>query len=608
MDISFEQESFRSSELPAAQRLYDLFLEFFRENPCEGKLLIRSYMLPAGYSERDIDILVLLEIAEGSSIKIGLANGEIALVGGYIFNIEVKEHSSFHWKPEGIFVQYPINIKNVTQQVWNVKNNLMNYLKGQTLSLIPLIADVIFLNNCSRDTTLLVFGNEEGIPLNFMDYGMTIPTLLKNATGRNGELLSYNKDENAARLAVVRDFLTGVKRLPKSLNNKFELFAMESFKEKTININVDQNNIVVVSGAPGSGKTILMLGKAMEFARQGMRCLYLTYNKQLVLDLERLQLLVKKFAPENPFLMLKIETWDSLVERLYSFYNYFMPLGQPKPSMEDKASAIVGRYKGEKGKVVFANDEKQKHKNIFKYSELIYVFIDEAQDLPQGVFEILKTLYGNNICLALGRLQEYGSALNPGEAYEINMDKILRQREMLSKVVAHYLNVVGVNESYQITNPIPTALIGGECIVYTGKVDDDFYGDVFYRLQTNDWNNYDFLHLHINAGDANANTQLPHYSGGPQDANPNFDAGKFRYIHYSSCRGLEANIVFYEKIDLYHEWCVQNFGEENAKKRIFIALTRAKDITICTFNDLNHWLYKDVIAPYAKVMYSIKMK
>lgn len=606
MDISFEQESFRSSELPAAQRMYDLFLEFFRENPCEGRLLIKSYMLPAGYPERDIDILVLLEIAEGSSIKVGLANGEIALVGGYIFNIEVKDHSSFHWKPEGIFVQYPINTKNVTRQVWDVKNNLMNYLKGQALSPIPLVADVIFLKNCSRDTTLLVFGNEEGIPLNFMDYGMAIPTLLQNATGRNGELLRFNKDGNAVRLSAVRDFLAGVKRLPKSLNNKFELFAMESFKDKTINMNVGQNNIVVVYGAPGSGKTIIMLGKAMEFAREGKSCLYLTYNRQLVLDLERLQLLVKKFAPENPFLRLKIETWDSLVARLYGFHNYFVPLGHPKPSMEEKASAIVGRYKGENGKVIFANDEKENYKNIFKYSELVYVFVDEAQDLPQSVFEILKTLYENNICLALGKLQEYGSALNPGEAYEINMDKILRQREVLSKVVAHYLNVAGVNESYQITVPIPTALIGGECIVYTGKIDDVFYGGVFYRLQTNDWNNYDFLHLHINAGDAIANTQLSHYSGGPQDSNPNFDAGKFRYFHYSSCRGLEANIVLYEKIDSYYEWCVQNFGETNAKKRIFIALTRAKDIAIFTFNDLNHWLFKDVVTNFARVGDSLK--
>ncbi|MEN9884483.1 MAG: hypothetical protein RLZZ420_1700 [Bacteroidota bacterium] len=606
MDISFEQESFRSSELPAAQRLYDLFLEFFSGNPCEGKLLIKSYMLPAGYPERDIDILVLLEIAEGSSIKVGLTNGEIALVGGYIFNIEVKEHSSFHWKPEGIFVQYPNNTKNVTRQVWDVKNHLMNYLKGQALSPIPLVADVIFLNKCSRETSLSVFGNEEDIPLNFMDYDITIPSLLQNVTGRNGELLRFNNDGNAARLAAVWDFLVGVKSLPKSLNNKFELFAIESFKAKIVNMNVNQNNVVVVSGAPGSGKTILMLGKAMEIAREGKSCLYLTYNRQLVLDLERLQLLVKKFAPENPFLRLKIETWDSLVARLYSFHNYYVPLGHQKPSMEEKASAIVGRYKSEKGKIVFANDEKQNHKNIFKYSELVYVFVDEAQDLPSGVFEILKTLYGNNICLALGRFQEYGSALNPGPAHEINMDKILRQREVLSKVVAHYLNVAGVNELYQITIPIPTALIGGECIVYTGKIDDVFYGDVLNRLQTNDWNNYDFLHLHINAGDVNANTQFSHYSGGPQDSNPNFDAGKFRYFHYSSCRGLEANIILYEKIDSYYEWCVQNFGETNAKKRIFIALTRAKDIAICTFNDLNHWLYKDVIAQFAGVTNSLK--
>ena len=600
MDISFEQESFGSSELPAAQRLHGLFVQFFRENPCEGKLLIRSYLLPAGYPERDIDILVLLEIAEGSSIKVRLANDEIALVGGYIFNIEVKEHSSFYWSPEGIFVNYTTNKKNVSKQVWEVKNNLMNYLKGQAISPIPLLADVIFLYNCSRDTTLLVFGNEEYIPLNFMDFEMTIPLLLLNATGRNGEFLRFNKGGNAIRLALVRNFLTGVKHLPKSLNNRFELFAMEAFKDKTEKMSVRQENVAVVSGPPGSGKTILMLGKAMEFAREGISCLYLTYNKQLVLDLERLQLLVKKFAPENPFLRLKIETWDSLVAKLYGFHNYFVPLGQAEPSMEDKASAIVGRYRGEKGKVVFANDEKENYNNIFKYSDLEYVFVDEAQDLSQGVFEILKSLYGNNICLALGKLQEYGIALNPEGAFEIQLDKILRQREGLSKVVEHYLNTAGIIEPYQLIRPIPPELTGGECMIYTSNIDDAFYGKVFERLQANGWNRYDFLHLHVNAGDSRGNTQLPHYSGGPQVGSRNLDAEKFRYFHYSSCRGLEANIVLYEKIDSYYEWCAQNFGEEISKKRIFIALTRAKDIAIFTFNDLNHWLFKDVMGHFAK--------
>jgi hypothetical protein len=75
----------------------------------------------------------------------------------------------------------------------------------------------------------------------------------------------------------------------------------------------------------------------------------------------------------------------------------------------------------------------------------------------------------------------------------------------------------------------------------------------------------------------------------------------FRYYHYNSCRGLEGTIILYEKIDLYYDWCLNKFGLDQANKRIFIALTRVKDISIFTFSNLNHWLYTDIIANYSKI-------
>ena len=603
MEIIFTKEQFGRNEIAAAEKLYELFVDFFEWNACEGKLMITNYLLPPGYPERDIDLLVLLEISEGSSISLIYNEGKVLIKGGYIFNVEVKDHIIFHSQSGSVFVNYSNGTtkKNATKQAWDIKNNLINYLQKQAIGQIPLISEVLFFPNCSHETTVSIFTKAENIPINFLDHSVSISSLLKCALGENGSLLHYNKTENSIQLAKIREFLTIVKELPKSLSRKFELFAVESFREKSKKLMVGQKEIALVTGSPGSGKTILMLGKALQFAREGKCSLFLTYNKQLVLDLERLQTMIRKFAPDNPFLMLRIETWDSFIAKLYNFYDYFIPLGHKRLDQESKALLISERYKGEKGKLIFENDEKRKSTNIYKYNNASYVFIDEAQDLSQPIFSILKSIYSMNICLALGQLQEYNEILDAGPVETIYLNHILRQKEIPSRVANEFLNISKLNFSYQIIQPTPPELIEGKATVYDGEIDQEFYENICNILQHNGWVNYDFLHLHINEGSSIANTSIGHYNGGDDKENTTLNPDKFRFFHYNSCRGLEANIVLYEKFDSYYEWCINKFGEDSAKKRAFIALTRSKDFSIFTFSDLNHWLYRKVVSRFASI-------
>jgi hypothetical protein len=316
---------------------------------------------------------------------------------------------------------------------------------------------------------------------------------------------------------------------------------------------------------------------------------------------------LKILSPKNLLLNLKIETWDSYLTKLYSFNNYYIPLGSPSPTPKEKLVSLISRY-AKNPKELLLNDELKNSNNIYKYGKVEYVFIDEAQDLPAEVFQLLKLFYNNNICLAIGKQQEFIENNLPENGNKIILNKIYRQKEKPSDIVKKYLEHTKLEHSYHTQIPIPLELVGGNAIVYTGKINEDFYDSILNYLNDSGFSNIDFLHLHNFEGESMADTKLPHYSGGDKEQVSNLNLNNFRYYHYNSCRGLEGTIILYQNIDLYYEWCKEKFGEDQALKRVFVALTRVKDFPIFTFFDLNHWLYTNVIANHTQIKSNIIFK
>jgi hypothetical protein len=599
MIILLREDGFGQSELAAAKKIKLAFEQFFLQNPCEGEVTILNYQLPSHYPQRDVDILVLLKIEDGNSIVFDFQGREIELEGGFIFNIETKSHSQFKAQGGNVWVAQPDGSdKNASGQAWNVKNNLLNYLKREFRS-VPWVKDVIFLPMCSREASLAIFGSESCVPANFMDGSFSAKDLLSGiVSGETNNV--YRNDWSAEAVDRIKTFLIETKSLPNALITKLEHLTIEALKKEHDLLFSDKKDYYNLKGSPGAGKTILMLGKCKELIEKGNKCLYLTYNKQLVVDLQRLQDIIRLRSQQNPLLSLRIETWDFFITKLYSFYNYFVPLGAPAPSFEEKTTKVLNRY-SQGNRQVLANDENMAHKNIFRYSLIDYVFVDEAQDLPAEVFELLENLYSTSICLSLGSHQDYSTSKIRGTSNEIVLGKIYRQKELPSKIVNAFLEHTSLDHRYVIQEPVPLQLIGGKSLVYTGKVDESFYESAFEYLKSQGGSNIDLLHLHTREGDSPAESQFPHYYGGLVEQSANLKLDKFRYFHYNSCRGLEGTIVLFERIDVYYDWCLNLFGQEQAQKRLFIALTRVKDVAIFTFSNLNHWLYTDVVANYSRI-------
>jgi hypothetical protein len=285
-----------------------------------------------------------------------------------------------------------------------------------------------------------------------------------------------------------------------------------------------------------------------------------------------------------------------MLTKIYSFNDYGDPLGGPPPDQGLKVERIIKRYGIENGKRLFELDETRKSRNVFKYHSVGFVFVDEAQDLTTDIFTILKTLFGTNICISIGRNQEFSSTFQIRDTERIFLSEVRRQKEVPSNITRKFLQITGIKQDYKVVHPLPPQLAGGRSVVLTSELNETVYDSIFDWLKSKGLKPYDLMHLHNRAGDAKANSEKPHYHGGLFPDNKAMIPEKFRYYHYQSCRGLEANVVIFEEIDKYYEWCKELFGEEGANKRLFIALSRVKDFAIFTFNDLNHWLYSNLIA------------
>lgn len=597
MKIQFREDEFKPDTLEAALKLHGMFKDFFNRVKCEGVLRITTRNLSFGYKVRDIDILVMLEIGPNGFIPLSHGGQEARLVGGYIFVIEVKSHSDFEVSNGDIFVKRDGDKPdNASQQVIEARNNLINFLQKNNYSRLPLIADVVYLPNSSRQTSKLRFHHAGGIPPNFWDFETGAESILSLTTGLFSENMKYNRQWNSENVARVMEFLEGIKTLPEEQVMKFELLTISSFQDIDGKIESGQESVVAIEGAPGTGKTILMLGKAIKMARDNMRSLFLTYNKQLVLDLERLQDLLRDFAPKNPIFLLQFETWDSMLTKIYSFNDYGDPLGSPPPDQGLKVNRIIKRYGNEKGKRLFELDETRMSRNVFKYHSVGFVFVDEAQDLTADIFSILKTLFGANICISIGNNQEFSSTFQPTDTERIVLREVRRQKEVPSNITRKFLVKTGIKEEYKVVHPLPPQLAGGRSVVLTSELNDTVYDSIFGWLKSKGLKPYDLMHLHNREGDAKAKSEKPHYHGGMFPEIKTMKPEKFRYYHYQSCRGLEANVVIFEEIDKYYEWCKDLFGTEGANKRLFIALSRVKDFAIFTFKDFNHWLFRELIA------------
>lgn len=149
----------------------------------------------------------------------------------------------------------------------------------------------------------------------------------------------------------------------------------------------EQQKDIVVLGGPGTGKSILVVHAIKDALEKGKKCLFLCYNNML-LDF------MSKYTAAKCDDFVLIKTWlswlPSFCRQLFGTFNIYQ--------------FQYARFRYDFPKLLKAINEH----DIPEELKFDCVFVDEAQDLPLPLFEIIR-LVGRQVFIALDNCQALNS-------------------------------------------------------------------------------------------------------------------------------------------------------------------------------------------------------
>lgn len=187
-------------------------------------------------------------------------------------------------------------------------------------------------------------------------------TLIEKSTRSGASMGSFNK---------FRDLLLRSVGFFKPLHKEFEENE-HTFKKLTENQSkifkyIDKNQNICVQGPAGSGKTFIAYNKAIEYAEQGLKVIYVCFNKTLATDLRH------RFRNNQ-----NISGAGFQIE-FTNFHFWALRIAEQNPT-----------YKKEKGDEEFFNTYiPNKAKEVISESIYDVLIIDEGQDFRENWIELL---------------------------------------------------------------------------------------------------------------------------------------------------------------------------------------------------------------------------
>ena len=274
-----------SNEFESAKRLKALFEESLSN--VQGKIwIVPSVDIRPGTGYHDLDLLLIGYLDGFYQDVINYQDVEIK---SFCTVVEIKSHSADGVSRDGmnLMVEYPDGSHNVTIQSNMQKETLRKFLQETLRSRhLPFVTNVIWLTGIDYDDF------EESIGLinsNIVTSDMTMEDLFV-AVGRQCSLRNqgyidafrgnnWEEIESFAKIFCAKS--DGVDTM--SLR-RLNILQQNNGMFASIENNYDQ--VIVVAGHAGPGKTMILLQAADYLTRRGKKCLFLTYNTALISDLK----------------------------------------------------------------------------------------------------------------------------------------------------------------------------------------------------------------------------------------------------------------------------------------------------------------------------------
>ena len=392
--------------------------------------------------------------------------------------------------------------------------------------------------------------------------------------------------ENPFLLADIDRLFAGLVQ-GKALNDirALNIFSQEKCKQVYDIVTSSGNKTDVFSGKAGTGKTISLLQFGAHVSNAfNKSCLFLTYNKALVSDINRLL----RFAPY---------TYSSNIEVL-SVQKYF-------------------REKMEKANIW---ENRQDYKQSYEYSltKLVqhlnqgneitethnYVLIDEGQDWSAEEKSAILKIFNkqtNKIIVADGIDQFVTGAakIDWSDMPTVSLDVSLRQKSSIVDFVNRYSSKL--NLGWKVA---PNPKLAGGTVTITNYYNSNLHAKLIEDAKELKCEEYDILFL-VHGGLTNQNgfkaldkfqsKGIHIFDGTREDLRdegyPDNGLSKCRMYNYASCRGLEGWVVICLEFDVWLNSIIgKNKNPNNviqAYLKSLMPLTRAVDHLVITLKDPN---------------------
>lgn len=324
--------------------------------------------------------------------------------------------------------------------------------------------------------------------------------------------------------------------------------------------------LVVLKGAAGSGKTIKALRVAVNLSRDhDARCLFLSYNRALVFDINRLLEVIQDERVD-----VSVHTLDEfLIDLVLGFYilneNWATDtyIGQDYEDNKDRyiSSLAVALRDG-----VITKEDLRNFRSSNTDWDHQYVFIDEAQDFNDDERDIIYCYFGRqNVLICEGdnqmirqrRYTKWKQGLQKDTDYHQKIERRnLRQCSNLSMFVGSLATELKITNWEQEPS---TELVGGRIIVLPRSLDFDAFkkadddsiksGNLPYETLFLCHKNFARQKSFLEDFKSNGFKLWDGTDYKIRKTTPRIPIDCYRIFQYSSCRGLEGWCVICLELD-----------------------------------------------------------
>jgi hypothetical protein len=644
--VTPSEDSSDADEVAWAHRLGRELKEEFR--PFEdGDIVIHAKASAYGYGQRynDIDVVVVGRFPNGIDRQIDcivnvkddgqrrVQPSETIRFYSIIMTIEIKSHDPRSVRVVGLNdlqVLYSSGWKSATDQS-----------EGQKAALRAVLSDKVGPSCWVCNGIWLTSFDRSALPqgvTNVLPKLISLTDLLRlccaqkapfQRTPAQSPIFSALPQDTAERCdaSVLKGLLTSMRRVEvQSLGalsrQKLEFITANLLRDQPY-ANVIGNQLLIIPGKPGTGKTIKLLRLAHHLAaRDGARVRILTYNLALVSDIRRL--LALSGINEEAAGIVDIGSLDKFFYELivtsglsaFDYDRYFET--KDRMLLEILEAFDIG--------LVTASDIREwLAKPEFRYD---YVFVDEGQDWSSLEQRILLKVFGPAKVVVGDGIDQMVRTQNRSDWIEnVASDSVhrvpperrcLRQKYNLNEYNRALARATDRTWDLESRTEFP----GGRIIIATGGYDRTLHEKLWEECQLDGNKGYEMLFMVppslANAGRGFSQREtfeswgVKLWDGTMRDARKEFptDLLEHRVIQYESCRGLEAwtgicmglDEIFELKQRLWKPFEDQVSLEDDdvlrakdAYKWCMIPLTRAIDTTVVTLTDANSTFSRKLI-------------